>query len=197
MIQSKTAVFQGVKTKTLASIGAMLTLSTGAFAQNQIVPGRSVGQIRLGQTSDSVQQKLGEPDKADGATGHFWNTWFSKSAKGGPTNQLDVYSVRTAKDVQAHVYQIRVTSPWFSTSNGVSPRSSSASIRRQFPHIRARGHYEKSKVGRVDVYDDEAQGIAFEIARRARQCVGIIVHRSGQHFDAILQPSYKYIPLGT
>ena len=173
MIQPKAAVLLGL---------IIPLLSTCGLARNRIVPGQSVGQIHLGETIDSVEHNLGKADKSDGAMGHFWNSWTSPAG-----DELTVFSVRTEKDVQAHVRQIRVTNPWFSTANGISTRSSSAQIRREFPQIRASGYYQ-NKSGRVDVYDDTKRGVAFEIARQSRRCVGVTVHRAGERAIQIFEP---------
>ena len=173
---------------------ASLAPSTCALAQNRIVPGQSAGQIRLGETIANVRHKLGKAETGDGALDHFWDTWFANSnKKTGDT--LEIYSVRTPSGDEILVNQIRLTSPWFATANGILPRSSLALIRRRFPLATALAYYQ-AKSDRIDVYDDVKSGISFEVSHKTKKCIAITIHKKNKKVTDIYarRHDYKFPP---
>jgi len=156
-------------------------------ADNLIVPGGRVGKVFVGESSDDVHKDLGRPDSSDFAMSHGLETWIS--AANGVTNQLEIYSVRdfSRQGEPLTVKHIRVTSPAFSTSNGISTGSTLSEIQSSFKGARAVAYYMSGDGGRVYVYDDVKHGIAFEVARgkgnlsaTKSRCVAIVVHARGE-----------------
>lgn len=82
---------------------------------------------------------------------------------------------------QKTVQQIRTTSSYFSTTNNIHVYSSLNDIKQQFPNSKKVAQYKDD--GRTIVlYDEQQQGIAFEIATANNQqiCTGIIIHKKGK-----------------
>ena len=166
-------------------------------AENRLVPGKSVGQISLGENLDSVYQKQDQSDSGDGALGHFWDNWYSCSSSPQTVKRevLEIYSVRTVSGAQTVVEQIRVTSPWFSTTNGITTRSFLVQIQRAFPQARAMAFYHSAALhSRVTVYDEIKQGIAFEISSDGR-CLAITIHRQGNQVAHSFVARHDYQPI--
>jgi hypothetical protein len=154
---------------------------------NLIVPGARIGQAFVGESMEDVHKDIGKPDSGDFAMSHGLETWLSTT--NGVTNQLEIYSVRdfSRKSEPLTVKHIRVTSPAFSTSGGISTRSMLSDIQRSFKGARAVAYYVSGPGERVYVYDDVKQGIAFEVARgkgrlpaTESRCVAIVVHARGE-----------------
>lgn len=152
----------------------------GPTAKELITPGKSIGSIVLGQTQQSVLAELGTPDSGDAAMGHSWTTWLSKD---GGKNELNIFS-GLGPDGKIHVRHIRVTSPFFKTEKGISTKNLLKEILVAYPDARKL----KSKNG-IEVYDDVARGIAFEVFKKNGVCRAITVHPAGE------KVTNEYIPL--
>ncbi|RYG42131.1 hypothetical protein EON79_19510, partial [bacterium] len=57
----------------------MTLLALGAFANNRIVPGVSLGDVKIGATGKSLA-RLGRPYAGDAAMQKAWATWLGKGA---------------------------------------------------------------------------------------------------------------------
>ena len=162
-----------------AALG-MATLPSAAApdTSNLIIPGQSIGQTHLGSNGAFYLKKLAKPDAVDAGMSQTRQVWVSK--KGQRTDTLFIHTVSNgALNVQpiqgVTIDSIRVTSPWFHTSSGLSSGSTLAQIRHQFPNVRP-------LEGNQHLYDDAKQGIAFEFARNATAqspCIAIMVHPPG------------------
>jgi hypothetical protein len=147
----------------------------------EIVPGERIGRTYLSQKVEEATKDLGQPDWGDAAMGKAWGTWNGE----GPDSlrhQLSIYSTRDTVDGQEAmlVQQVRVTSPSFVTTNGIHTGFLISEIRQYFPGIKAVGYYSDQQQQRVYIYDDAAQGIAFDIALPDSTCTAIAVHRKGE-----------------
>lgn len=175
-----------MKTRTalvLATLGALAALPLAAQADGTlIVPGRSIGQTRLGRHGDQDLRKLPRPDAGDAAAGRQDMVWVSKH-EGRAPQTLYIHAVRNgALDVKPErgvtIEDIRVTSPTYHTAGGIHPGSARAEVRRRFPHAR-------SVDGKKNELDDARRGIGFEFASAApsARCIAISVHPRGSWFD--------------
>lgn len=77
------------------------------------------------------------------------------------------------------VRQIRITSPKFNTQNEISTGKSLQEIQKAFPNIKLLAKYTDEKTKNlVEIYDSEANGIAFEFTQN--ECTAIIIHTKGK-----------------
>ena len=155
---------------------ASMLITTIAWAQpNGIVPGQRIGKITVHEEGKKVTEALGETNDGDAAMGHYWEYW----KKDG--QETDVYSVRDGDGSHTYVRQIRITSPWFHTSSGIGSGSSLRSIRHSYPGTKWVAYYLSDNKARVDLYDNQARGITFEVLRNndnraAGRCIAVVVH---------------------
>lgn len=153
------------------------------FAQAQqqawlIVPGKSIGQVKLGWPSDSLSV-LGRSDGGDAAMMKAWRIWYGRRADKtiDSSHVLAVFTAMRDQDTQ-FVKQIRVTSPRFKTVKKVGPGSSMSAIRKAYPDLRLAATYvSANKAKKINVYESKSQGIAFETinARRKRPICSMVV----------------------
>lgn len=137
-----------------------------------IIPGSGIGQIGLKESTDSVINTLGKPDKSDAAMGASMMSWYA----GHDTADYVVtvyahHNMGGADEMKAHVKQIRITSPDFQTAEGLHTSSMLKEISQHY-HIKP---HAIPGLGRGKLYDDNDAGIAFEIDDHT-QCDAIIVH---------------------
>lgn len=139
----------------------------------QIVPGRHIGHTSINESIDSVIAQLGKPDSSDAAMGAVMCTWVSHNSG----YRTDVYAHHNygAKDENiAHVKLIRVSSPAFKTDGGLGVGSSLNTIINHYPVKPIATYLGKDS---IDVYDNAANGIAFEITNG--KCAAILIHAPG------------------
>jgi hypothetical protein len=162
--------------KLLIAACLMLLFVAGVAAQDyDIAPGNRIGKIEIGMSRQAVHNTLGNPSgvyrmRARGYRGEYW---ISSSDN----------TLRVIYDVAGKVYQVSVTSPRFTTPDGLTTQSSMADIK---------NHYRNLKVlrftarGDIDYYDAVRQGIAFEFTQRydahssqAMRLYAILIHKQG------------------
>lgn len=147
---------------------AIYSASPAVAGEYTVVPGHSVGRIRLGATRATVLSILGQPSKsAKWRSGPTQDTWL------GPVPPNNKYgfadSPQTFVNViyrNNRVVQIEFNSPKFRTSSGISTRSNLAQFRSRFgkPRVRAYG-YEFPDGGSAIIYyyDAARTGITFSV----------------------------------
>lgn len=163
-----------------------------------IVPGKSIGKTAIDENVETLYKTLGEPDFSDAAMGKAWLVWFGKQRdEHNNRTQLDVYT--TYKDTSMTskvVKQIRTTSSAFKVNDSIHVYAALATIKRHFPDIAFVKKYKDGK-REINIYDDLANGIAFDIAQAGNQqiCTGITVHEPGKTVNSVyirLQPSVNF-----
>jgi len=177
-------------------------------ATKLIVPGRSVGQIRLGRDIDTAFWMLGQSDGGDGAMGCFWYDYirgprrpgsnrFSASqqiretdttgdvyepAPGTRPPDIDVLGITVLTDAtRVRVSQIWISTSEFRTASGIHVGSSGRQVRRAYPKAGVIGYCYLSHRRRIDLYEDTADGIAFEVTvgpwrDAGGRCTAIDIH---------------------
>lgn len=168
----------------------MLLVSAPATARqpNLILPGRSVGHVRIG-AEVPTSLRSSEFGDGDSAMGRSYGEYRSLHPRGqGRAYALGIFTVRKPENGRSPVGQIRVESPWFMTTNGISTASSLSQIRKRFRHLKVAEVLTQDGTGKqIDVYDDQAAGIAFQIwgkgSQSAGHCAAIFVHRCGQKVE--------------
>ncbi|RAU81463.1 hypothetical protein [Pontibacter arcticus] len=155
-----------------------------------IVPGVSMGQIRVGDTSEKVTATLGKPDSGDAAMGKALSVWVSKKQNAEPQHTVSVFFSRNGTEMPANLFarQIRINSPVFKTPEAIQTGSSLAAIRQHY-RVAPFAYYLNKQQQRVYIFDDQAQGIAFEITTPDSTCTAITIH------DKTKDITNSYIPL--
>lgn len=148
------------------------------------MPGESIGKTRLGMTPDSVVAILGKPDYSDAAMGKALLIWYGKN-KDAHNNRTEVDIMVSYRDTSMRdkaVKQIRITSAYFETKNGVKVHDNLYRIMQYFPGV-SKSDYHLTDTTKA-IYDDTANGIAFEIAAvdTQRICTAILVHAKNTPF---------------
>ena len=144
-----------------------------------IIPGTSIGTTVLGENATTLSS-LGQPDLSDAAMGKAWMSWYSdKPAVHGVKTELMVSTGYKDSEMKEKIIKvIRTNSPDFKTSGGNGVGVSVLSIVEEFPNIKATSEYTNTETGqKIQIFDDEASGIAFEIRNEIdKKCIGITVH---------------------
>jgi len=122
--------------------------------------------------------------------GHTWAVYQSRDGR----RQWNVYTVRDETGLITTIRQIEVNSPRFHTPQGIHCGDSLRKIHRYFPHaaLIARGRAGKS----TELYDDKAQGIAFEVEptqpMSQERCTAILIHPKGksatEEYSSLFEP---------
>ena len=150
-----------------------------------IVPGESVGPIHLNDADSTLLDQLGEPDYSDAAMGKAVLAWYTTGDS--PAYPVSIFTARDmGNDETARIQQIRITSPYYTTSEGICASSSLAQISAEYSTEQVEA-YEKD--GQQYAVLDTKQGIAFEVSPND-SCVAIIVYQPGAGTSS-------YLPLRT
>ena len=150
----------------------------------KVVPGVSLGQVRLGVGPKQALAALGKPTTEDAAMGVYWSTWIGKS---GARVDVLVRRLHTGDaDERTVVRLVRATSPIFVLPKGLHSGSSVSDLRRAYPGAKTSAGYDAT-TGRVRIWDDVRRGLAWEAMANGR--VGaLIVHPKGTPVDDTLIP---------
>lgn len=140
-----------------------------------IVPGKSIGHITLRENADSVYKALGKPDSGDAAMGKSLSTWYANHNPTGYQTQIfcSRYMGSPAENT-SRVKQIRVTSPFFKTKEGIGTGAVLAQVQAKFKVIKTASYSNKKPP--YDIYDSK-NGIAFEISDK--KCTAVIIYLPG------------------
>jgi hypothetical protein len=158
-----------------------------------VVPGRSLGSLRLGTDPAASLPPLGPPANTDGAMLKAWATWYGQ---GRPPAQLDVYTAPPPGDDGSHksVQVVRATSTYFRLANGLRNGSTLAQIKAVYGRLPLATTYRLA-AGTRYLYDDARRGIAFETDGTANSshCRALIVHLPGQAVAQTKLPLAGYL----
>lgn len=173
-----------VKADTASQNNDTLLLNKPVVAGQLIVPGKSVGQTTLNEDAEAVFKRLGKPDAGDAAMGKALSIWYAGHDTTG--YQTMIYTARQmgTDDEVTRVRQIRVTSPWFTTAEGIHSGSTLQQINKVYEVKKSATFTLKNET--YTIYRS-AKGIAFEVNSR-QVCKGIVV------FDEASQPGQMYLP---
>lgn len=160
-----------------------------------MVPGRSVGEISLGEDMAAVGKKLGRPDDGDAAMGKAWGIWYNKNSALKSEDEIAIYSsyrdtTMRVKDVK----QIRITSPQYKTQDGLTTGVSESDTKLKFPAMERISAYLNQQKDTVTVYDAKKDGIGFEFLKG--KSISITIHPMNQPISGTyltLHPDWKLI----
>ena len=177
----------------MALAGALTASASALPVSKSIVPGKSIGRLRIGENpvrTDGTDEldKFGPSAEGEASSGSYWRTWYSKTvdAKSDAVPaELNTYIALGSPPDTPRIQQIRVTSSYFATAGGISTKSSFAQIKKVYRSLKLVETYTTNKTnGPIQIYDDIKGGIGFEIYRgrdgKASNglCAAIIVHSS-------------------
>ena len=144
-------------------------------AATLIVPAKSIGHITLRENADSVYKQLGKPDSGDAAMGKSLSTWYANhDPKGYQTQVFCSRYLGSLDENISRVKQIRVTSPFFKTKEGIGAGATLAQIQAKFKVVKTALYPNKKPP--YAIYDDK-KGIAFEIS--GGKCTAVIIYLPG------------------
>lgn len=139
-----------------------------------IVPGQSIGLTRLDEPADSVTKRLGRPDAGDAAMGKSLSTWYAGHNPQGYRTGI-FCSRQMGADETSRVQQIRITSPWFKTKEGLSVGADSTTISNYYT-LKPTQRFSDNGIRGTEY--SSPTGIAFELDQSGH-CIGIIVRKPG------------------
>jgi hypothetical protein len=159
------------QTNVIAKADSTITPNTPAASQ-LITPGQAIGQTKIDENADSVIYRLGKPDGGDAAMGKAIAIWYSHHDTTG--YQTAIYSERQmgTNDEKPRVKQIRITSPWFVTREGIKVGSTQNELAKYYA-LRKIARYSQQGQN-IDLYDT-GKGITFEVNAQ-NKCIGIVVY---------------------
>ncbi len=159
-----------------------------------IVPGRSVGEISLGDDMQLEGKLLGKPDAGDAAMGKAWGIWQEKDSTAGK-GELAIYSAYRDTSMRVkEVKQIRITNEQFKTQDGFSTGRTISDTKLMFPAMEQIASYINAEKDTVLIYDAKQDGIGFEFLKR--KGIALTVHPMNQPINNIyltLHPEWKLI----
>lgn len=166
----------------------------------QVVPGESVGKLRLGDFEETVVSLIGAPQLGDAAMCKSWTRW----EWGNPQHVVELFSSCDAKkDMKKTVRQIRFSGLPFETATGITPQSTFAQIEQHYKDLEVAAMFKDKATGQQRMILDQPRlGIAFEVdAIDTRpnpngKCHMIIIYPPGQKvIDTELPPQWDLHPL--
>jgi len=141
----------------------------------QILPGKRIGHISIGEPMENLVTVLGKPDSSDAGMGAEQLTWFSVEHKPGYRTDVYGHANFNGKDDNVRpVKLISVSSPLFKTSKGLGVDADYNTIKRHY----TLQHVATNTNTATKIYDDIEAGIAFEIDK-GDKCVAVLVHAPG------------------
>ncbi|MBC6110825.1 hypothetical protein ACFOG5_01820 [Pedobacter fastidiosus] len=190
---------QSSKTNDTTKVDSIASIESGpgkiVDERYLIVPGRSVGEISLGENMELVGEKLGRPDAGDAAMGKAWGIWYSKDSTENEKNELAIYS--SYKDttlISKDVKQIRITSNQFKTQDNFGTGRSLDDTKMKFPGMIRIATYLNETKDSIMVYDSKAEGIGFEFLKG--KSISLTVHPKNVSVNGTyltLHPEWKQV----
>ena len=157
-----------------------LALSGAAYADDDlIVPGVSIGEMRLGSDGADQLSRLPKPAAIDAGMSQTRQVWVENNA--GSKDTLFIHTTANgAIDAKPEggvtIDLIRVTASYFRTKTELRTGSTLGQVRLVYPNSRPLDDQNR-------IYDDPKQGIAFEFdphPNRRSRCVAIMIHPPGR-----------------
>lgn len=151
-----------------------------------IVPGGSIGKVKVGMYGEALARILGEPDSSDAAMGKALYFWEGEQ----PAHYVSVFTVtdfggQVEKPV---VQQVQITSPRFLTKDSIGTGMPLSEIRQKYGPLRPLAYFQNAQRQQVYIFDNQAQGIAFEVTLPDSLCSAITVHPKGEDMADIYLP---------
>ena len=165
-------------------IAAILPLLLACNADKQtnphlITPGKSIGEISIGQNADSLTKVMGKPDTSNAAMGSSMHTWYDKHDTSAVYTRIFAQrNMGNADENIAHVKKIMSDDPQYKTAEGVGIGNTLNEIGRYYGMQPTGNYMLKGKP--VLVYSDLPKGISFDIDNESRKCVAVAVFSTAE-----------------
>lgn len=161
-------------------------------AKYLIVPGKSLGQISLGDSLQRVNRLLGNADAGDAAMGKAWAIWYAKDPTTTKTTEYCIFSsYRDSTMKDKDVKEIRATSILYKTQDGFSVDRTLADCKAKFRGLTEISKYLNEQQDTVTLYDDASTGIGFEFVRGRSTAVSVHQPNNSIQID-YLSPNPKW-----
>ena len=162
-----------------------------------IVPGESIGKIKLGQSITSLNEILGRPDAGDAAMGKEWGIWYEGDTTKNKKDEIAIYSAYTDSTMkEKSVKQIRITAEKYATAEQLSTGNVRFDFKVKYPDFKKVATYFDTKLGdTIKLIDSKSSGIAVEFLRGIGKA--IMVHKKGEDVNTgylTLHPEFKQLP---
>ena len=154
-----------------------------------VVPGRSLGHVRIGPHLASLNA-LGTAQYGDAAMQKSWSTWIGTG--GGRIDVRIANDAAGTEHEQRRIHVVRATSSRFHLTNGIHPGSPARKLKSAYPAAKIKASYT-SPSGKVAVWDDVKRGLGWEVAPNGR-VLALIVHDAGDESADVVIP-YVSTPL--
>jgi hypothetical protein len=182
-------------------LGLLAGLALNGFAETPvhapagrlIIPGKSIGELRLGP--DTGEYNGAESDDGDAAMGgrrsSAWYLGARRGDKGRPFHRPDMIGTASLKDMEHDsaktpgkltITEVYVTSPRFATADGIAHGSKLDAILAKYPDAHS-GDDDPANwalYGNMQFYRDQKHGIAFAIQKSSGVCVEVCVMPPGE-----------------
>ena len=157
-----------------------------------IVPGKSIGQISLGDSLQKVNRLLGNADAGDAAMGKAWAIWYAKDPTTTQTSEFCVFSsYRDSSMSDKDVKEIRATSILYKTQDGFRVNRSFQDTKAKYSGLKEISKYLNEKQDTITIYDDASSGIGFEFVKG--KSTAISIHKPNEPIQSdYLSPNPKW-----
>lgn len=145
-------------------------------AGDLIIPGKSIGKIRINENSAKIVSLLGKPNSGDAAMGKALSTWYHNHDTSAYQVQVFFSRQMGTADDTSRVKQIRVTLPGYQTADQIHAGTSFKDISAKFRLEKIATYQEKGKP--FSIYAATSEGVAFEVDSD-QKCSGILVFEPG------------------
>ncbi|HET8837580.1 MAG TPA: hypothetical protein VFM82_01140 [Flavobacteriaceae bacterium] len=146
----------------------------------EIVPGKSIGKIRVGDKPENLYEKLGNPDKGQAGMCKSMSQWiYGKNSQ----KSLIVFTECDPDDeMRPHILWIRTSDRTFKTKNNLGVESSTKEIETNFPNMKIIGSYRDTLTNqKIVIKNAQAAGITFELEKQKDgTCRAVMVNEKGK-----------------
>ncbi|TWR29977.1 hypothetical protein FPZ43_09015 [Mucilaginibacter pallidiroseus] len=152
-----------------------------------IVPGSSLGQSTINESSENIYKRLGKPDAGDAAMGKSTAIWYADHDTTKYATQM-YFSRDMGNDDAARLKHVRVTSPAFKINNSLYVGQPLKPAMEKYNLVKVGTFGHRGNV--YTLYDDKKAGVAFDVDG-AGNISGITVHEPGRDVKATYLPFFN------
>ncbi len=171
-------------------------------AEARLLPGQSMGKIRVGERSEKINNlHLGQPDKMDAGMCKSLNRWFYGQDS---SQSLDIFSACSGEDqMKPHVKWVRTTDSLFKTKQGLQVGSRLQDIKSVYDSLLSVATYTGQGHALTNIITAKDRGITFEVNTVGKQltsqdtCKAIIIHAKTEQVPRFYFSFYQNLKIKT